>query len=236
MSISSETAETGAVRANVKEFAFEAIVRQICRLNWTALSDENLISVAWVYYYFSIQFRESLEIARQLYPEDPRLLQLDLGERDTDNLSPWPGIAAAKEKMNHDEFMRRTIGLTELSEDRRRDLTAIGQTYLSRVRATDPDTMALALASYEDGGLESVFRAILTAPHWDGPLLEAFKHFLVKHIEFDSDPEHGHGALCRHLSPDDRILPLWAEFKQMLITAAPPLTSTERLQAEAGVK
>ena len=81
----------------------------------------------------------------------------------------------------------------------------------------------MALASYEDGGLERVFRAILTAPDWNGPLQQAFRHFLTKHIRFDSDPDQGHGALCRHLTPDDRVLPLWAEFKQMLIEAVPRL-------------
>jgi hypothetical protein len=81
----------------------------------------------------------------------------------------------------------------------------------------------LALATYEDGGLERVFRAILTAPNWNGPLQQAFKHFLAEHIRFDSDPDQGHGALCRHLTPNDRVLPLWAEFKYMLIEAAPNL-------------
>ena len=42
-------------------------------------------------------------------------------------------------------------------------------------------------------------------------------------IRFDSDPDQGHGALCRHLIPDDRVLPLWAEFKHMLVEAAPNL-------------
>ena len=54
----------------------------------------------------------------------------------------------------------------------------------------------MALASYEDGGLERVFRAILTAQHWNDPVLQAFKHFLSEHIRFDSDPEQGHGALA----------------------------------------
>ena len=79
---------------------------------------------------------------------------------------------------------------------------------------------ALALATYEDGGLERVFRAILTAPNWNGPLQQAFKHFLAEHIRFDSDPNQGRGTLCRHLTPDDRVLlPLWAEFKHMLTEA-----------------
>jgi hypothetical protein len=87
----------------------------------------------------------------------------------------------------------------------------------------DQKVRALALASYEDGGLEAVFTAFLSAPTWDGPLLEAFKHFLAEHIRFDSDPNAGHGALCRHLVPDERVAPLWAEFKRILIEAAPGL-------------
>jgi hypothetical protein len=218
--MSSETVQS----ERPKQFAYEQVVNDICDLNWISLTREDLIGIAWVYYYFSIQFRESLETARKLYPDDPRLLELDRGERDTDNLSPWPGVAGIAEKMNHDEFMRRTLQLSRTSPECQNNLETIGESYLRKVRAIDARTKALALASYEDGGLESVFRAILTAQHWDGALLQAFKHFLVEHIRFDSDPEQGHGALCRHLPPDDRVVPLWEEFKQMLVKAAPRLT------------
>lgn len=232
--MSGEAMPSGSVRDQVDRFSFERVIDDICGLNWTRLSEEDLVGVAWAYYYFSMQFRECLEIARKLYPDDERLQELDRGERDTDNLSPWPGVAAAGEKMNHDEFMRRTLELRSIAEDRRRDLAAIGQIYLSKVRALDPKTRAMALASYEDGGLEKVFRAILTAPRWNGPLLRAFEHFLSEHIRFDSDPNQGHGALCRHLPPDDRILPLWSEFKEMLIRAAPRLADSVRAAAEVG--
>jgi hypothetical protein len=67
-------------------------------------------------------FRECLEIARKMYPDDERLLQLDHDERDTDNLSPWPGVAKAGEKMNHDEFMRRTLELAKIPETTNRSL------------------------------------------------------------------------------------------------------------------
>ena len=125
--------------------------------------------------------------------------------------------------MNHDEFMRRTLELAKIPEIGRIVLADIGNKYLKAVRAIDLKVRALALATYEDGGLERVFGAILTAPSWNGPLQLAFKHFLAEHIRFDSDPEQGHGALCRHLTPDDRVLPLWAEFKHMLIEATPNL-------------
>lgn len=212
-------------RSETQAPTYEQMIDAICALNWTGLTQDDVVSVAWAYYFFSIQFRECLEIARRLLPEDARLIELDRGERDTDNLSPWPGVAAAGEKMNHDEFMRRTLGLADTPESRRQALTAIGENYLATTRAIDGGIRSLALASYEDGGLERVFGAMLTAPHWDGALQKAFQHFLVKHIQFDSDPNAGHGALCRHLTPDDRIVPLWSAFKKALVDSVPRLAS-----------
>src|SRR6516164_9445913 len=148
-------------RDSLSRFAYEQVIDDICDLDWVSLTQEDLINVAWVYYYFSTQFREGLEVARNLYPDDDRLRQLDQGERDTDNLSPWPGVAAVGERMNHDEFMRRTLELTRISEHQRRKFRAIGQDYLTKTRTMDDHTRASAIASYEDGGLERVFRAIL---------------------------------------------------------------------------
>ena len=151
--------------------------------------------------------------------------ELELGECNTDNLSPWPGVADEGEKLDHDEFMRRLLDLSPGDRQRRSFIDGIGQRYLESIRQIDLDTRARSIASYEDGGLEKLFRAILTAPHWDSPLLQAFRHFLVQHIRFDEDPEQGHGALSRHLAPNDRILPLWQECKRLLVEAAPALQS-----------
>lgn len=201
----------------------DEVVQEICDLNWRNLSSDQLIDVAWTYYYFSIQFRENLEIARELLPDDPQLQELDRGERDTDNLSPYPGVVAGGERVNHDEFMRRALLLTPIDDARRLRLEDIGASYLNKVRVVDPWTRATSMASYEDGGLEKVFGSMLLAPQWDGPLLQAFKHFLEKHIEFDSDAENGHGGLCRHLPPNEGVRDLWAAFKESLVRAAPTL-------------
>ena len=125
--------------------------------------------------------------------------------------------------MNHDEFMRRTLLLSPISGERTAELKKIGEAYLAITRGMDATTSALSIASYEDGGLEQVFHAFLQAPDWDTPLLQAFKHFLTEHIKFDSDPTQGHGALSRHLAPDDRILPLWTAFRQLLVESVPNL-------------
>lgn len=202
---------------------YERVIDGICELNWSSLTEDDLINATWAYYYFSVQFRENLQVARELFPDDPKLRQLEQEECNTDNLSPWPGVAAAGETMNHDEFMARLLTLTPIKADRKASLEALGQAYLAAVREAPRVAKALSIASYEDGGLEKVFRAFLTAQHWDKPLLQAFRHFLTEHIRFDSDPEQGHGALSRHITPDDRILPLWSAFKQLLVQAVPRL-------------
>jgi len=205
--------------------SYDRVIGEICDLRWDRLTSEELTDVAWAYYYFSIQFREHLRIARAIYPLDQKLQQLEKEECDTDNLSPWPDVALADEQMDHDEFMRRLLMLAPINQARHSRLAEIGEAYLTNIRDIDPQTRAASIASYEDGGLERVFRAILTAPDWDGPLLGAFSHFLSEHIRFDSDPEQGHGALSRHIMVDDRVSLVWMEFKDLLTRSVPKLGS-----------
>ena len=199
------------------------MIDEICSLRWDDLTSEEMIAVAWGYYFFSIQFRENLGIARELHPGDSKLQRLEQEECNTSNLSPWPGVAELDEKMNHDEFMRRALELSPIPTEQEVRLRAIGATYLEAVRSADPVACALSIASYEDGGLESVFRAMLTFRNWDNDTLLAFRHFLTEHVRFDSDPDQGHGALSRHMSPDDRVLGLWEAFKEILVKCAPAL-------------
>jgi hypothetical protein len=203
--------------------AYHEIIDNICELDWHELTRDELIAAAWAYYYFSIQFRENLEVACELHVGDPKLEQLHREECDTSNLSPWPGVAEPAERMNHDEFMRRALALTHIDVETRQRLNDLGDSYLAEMRAMSPTARALSITSYEDGGLERVFKAMLQAPDWDARSLAAFRHFLVEHIRFDSDPDVGHGSLSRHFAPDDRILPAWRGFRNILVEAAPRL-------------
>jgi hypothetical protein len=203
----------------------DRVIDEICSFPWPSLSSDEMADVAWAYYFFSIQFRESLGEARRLYPEDASLEKVEAEECDTSNLSPWPGVAATGERMNHDEFMRRTLALIAFAPGRVARHVALGQRYLAGTRALRPETRAASLASYEDGGLERVFRSMLTFARWDNDLLRAFRHFLSEHVKFDCDSEQGHGALCRHITFDDSILPLWEAFRDLLLQAVPALST-----------
>jgi len=204
---------------------FERTIQSIFEMEWDTLNRDELVAVAWAYYHFSIQFRENLEAACAMFPDDPKLEQLRREECDTDNLSPWPRVAQPGEKMNHDEFMRRLLTLEPIGGDLRSRLEAVGANYLAETRVIEPVVKALSIASYEDGGLEKVFTAMLRAPDWTGESLQAFRHFLIEHIKFDSDPEAGHGSLSRHLVPDDRISPVWEAFEGLLVGAVPRLAA-----------
>ncbi len=202
-------------------FAFTDVIDQICGLRWEKLHADEVMQVAKAYYYFSVQFRENLQIACRLYPADEKLQELSAGECDTDNLSPFPGIAAAGERLDHDEFMRRLLVLQKIDQEER--LTIVGQAYLDEVRRVDEPARATSIASYEDQGLSRVFEAMLRAPDWRGAGAGAFKFFLEEHIRFDSDDDNGHGALSRHLQPDDKILPLWLGFRDLMVVSVPGL-------------
>lgn len=209
---------------------YSAIVDEIASFPWERVSAAGLARTACAYYYFSVQFRENLQIACSRFPQDPKLAELYEGECDTDNLSPFPGVAGMGERLNHDEFMRRTLLLIGRDDGDMRRVARLGLDYLKIVGSVPADARARSIASYEDGGLEAVFRAILRAQDWSAPGLAAFRHFLVKHVELDSDPDAGHGALSRHMAPDDSILPLWAAFRNLLEGAVPELAETRQLE------
>ena len=201
-------------REEAGKLEFEKIVDNICELPWENISSEDILNVALAYYFFSIQFRENLEIACRLFPDDEALKRLHKEECNTDNLSPWEDVAEDGEMLNHDEFMRRLLLLRPVANADA--LERAGELYLAQIRHIDDKTRAKSIASYEDGGLARVFGAMLRARTWEGAGQLAFKHFLEKHIEFDSPEEGGHGALSRHLMADDSILPLWSAFEHIL--------------------
>jgi hypothetical protein len=203
---------------------YMSAVDEVCNLELAALDRSQLTAVAWAYYFFSVQFRENLEVLHRKYPDDLQVQRLVQEECATDNLSPWPGVAAKAEKLNHDEFMWRTLQLGQLVDHEQQvTIEMAGEAYLARCRRMDDKTRVMSIASYECGGLERVFKAILRAPDWNSALLQAFRHFLVKHVGFDSDPEQGHGFLIRHVAPDHRVRAAWQEFRDLLITAVPRL-------------
>lgn len=104
---------------------YQSVIYDIANLNWSILTQEELIAVSGAYYYFSVQFREGLEIACELFPSDENLIELRNGECETNNLSPCPNIASDGERMNYDEFMRRVVAMAPLDPGERSRIRAV---------------------------------------------------------------------------------------------------------------
>jgi hypothetical protein len=201
----------------------QSLVREIHDFNWEDLDRPELSAIARAYYYFSIQFRENLQLACQMYSSDPQLAQLLREECDTANLSPFPGVAFPGERLDHDEFMRRLLDLPGSEVPNRSQIDAAGKRYLVTIRSLGETARAASISTYEDGGLEDIFTSILRARDWDTPMLQGFRHFLEKHILFDSDPEGGHGSMARHLAVCEDVCDLWVAFRNLLVAAVPRL-------------
>ena len=60
----SANSQEAQIACTSEGFAYELVIDDICNLKWGSLTQEDLINVAWAYYYFSTQFRESLEPIR----------------------------------------------------------------------------------------------------------------------------------------------------------------------------
>ena len=156
---------------------YQRVIDEIGNFNWRGLERNELLMACRAYYYFSKQFVDAVHIACDLYPSDQNLIGLREGECDTDNLSPYPGIAEKGEKMNHDEFMRRVVEFASLDQAARGRVDDLGREYLAEVSRMDLLTRAMALSSYEDGGLEAVFGAMLKARDWNEPSLGRVQAF-----------------------------------------------------------
>ena len=180
-------------------FAFESVIDGICAMPWERLSGDDILCVAKAYYFFSIQFRENLEIACGLRPRDANLRSLRQGECDTDNLSPYPGVTAPGERLDHDEFMKRLLAMQPLDADS--FIGNLGRAYLGRMRDMAPMARATSIASYEDGGLSRVFAAMLRAPGWGGAGRGPSPFFFQHTPPFTPDNKGGQGGPPRRLPP-----------------------------------
>jgi len=216
----------------IEGLSYKNIVQEIDGLGWENLNPDEVVRAVWAYYFFSIQFRENMFTACELFPEDEALQRLKREECDTSNLSPFPDIADFEEKLDHDEFVRRVLALAPVSEEEYVSFQMKGERYLSAIRAQDALSRALSIASYEDNGLLVVFTAMLRMPGLDVYPMDGFRHFAEAHIGFDSDADQGHGALCKGIVVDDRVTPLWQAFKDLLIDFVPGLVVRVHEKAE----
>jgi hypothetical protein len=61
----------------IEDCEYQKVIADISDLNWPDLTEAEVVQVAWAYYFFSIQFRENLNLAREIFSEDEDLIRLE---------------------------------------------------------------------------------------------------------------------------------------------------------------
>ena len=122
--------------------------------------------------------------------------------------------------MGHDHFLKRIIDKQPITDDKKQFLSELGNTYLTQLSEMSDELKSMCLVSSEDGGSKAIYQQMIKSPEecWTSPTMKAFKHFLNKHIAFDSNEGDscGHGALVRKLGINDDVTPMLKMFADCL--------------------
>lgn len=192
-----------APTSGAEPFAYKSVVRRIRLLNWENLNGEELQMVMYLSWVAAVEFAEALRLAQALYPEHHGLQQMAHGELKTKNLQLDDFTAAG----DHHEFLRHFLlkhGIIEMLEPRLGPHAAV---YLDACRALRPEIRAMTVFSREEE-LSGIFVGMLDAKDWSAPGLDAFNHYLSRHIAFDSS-QGGHHDLISNFEVDENVLPFY---------------------------
>ncbi|MDR3440146.1 hypothetical protein [Telmatospirillum sp.] len=185
-------------------FRHKAVVREIKGLNWENLDGDDLQVVMYLSYIAAVEFAEALRLALDLYPSHEGLLEMAHGELKTKNLL----LDDYRDAGDHHEFLAHFLEKHDLTEPMRQRLGRHADAYLAACRSLDENVRAMTVFSREEE-LSGIFARMLDAEDWSYPGLYAFRHYLSRHITFDSG-EGGHHDLVSSFPIDDRVYPFYA--------------------------
>lgn len=179
----------------------KALVEQIKALPWESLDPQELQQLMYLAWIAAQEFAEALRIARRLYPKDENLKRMAAGELKTKNLD----FDGYNKRGDHSEFLKNFLDKIGFQPDE--NLRRHGEEYLEACRALNDKTRAMSVFSREEE-LSGIFARILQAQDWSAPGLEAFRYFMEKHIQLDSE-EGGHHDLTKGFPVDYHVQPFY---------------------------
>lgn len=170
---------------------YQDTLNEIKLLKWNNLTKEGLENLMFISLETAKEFAESLHIALSVFPDDSLLKSMAEGELKTNNLAfgDWNHTG------DHWEFLQHFLSShTEPPEVLK---ACVG--YRKVVESLPDNIRTMSIFSRETA-LPEIFSQILASPAWKNSLpahLQAFRFYLLKHIELDSK-EGGHGDMVSH--------------------------------------
>ena len=127
------------------EPAYQRVIDEICNLNWANLERWRMLSgLCGLTTISQCNFGSVSKLRAKCIPKMNDCCNLIDGERNTDNLSPWPGVGCGWRK--NESRRVRCAGRLNSQKSRRSDgsvLSDIGNKYLKSVRAIDPKNQSI---------------------------------------------------------------------------------------------
>ncbi len=197
------TGNTPSAPENPPSPGYKHFVKLIKNLNWENLNGEELQVVMYLSWVAAVEFAEALRIALRLYPNHVGLQEMAHGELKTKNLLLDDFRIAG----DHHEFLGHFLRKHGLMETMTRKLGDQAEAYLAKCRALSESERAMTVFSREDE-LSGIFARILDAKDWSAQGLYAFRHYLSRHITFDTGAG-GHHDLTSDFPVDERVRPFY---------------------------
>ncbi len=180
---------------------YKEVVAEIRGLNWKSLQEPQLERLMQISHGAAEEFAEALRIGLQVYKSDDNLQQMARGELKANNLKHGD----YDKRGDHSEFLAHFL------EREGSQLSPEVQDAIQKYRVIcsnlTPEVRAKTVFSREEE-LSGIFAAILCNEHWSTETLQAFRYYLQKHIELDSE-DGGHADLVSAYEIDDVVLPFY---------------------------
>jgi Protein of unknown function (DUF3050) len=201
------TAETPVQtdRSDQTLYEYKRWVEKIVSLPFEDLGSRELVQVCYLSWVSAVEFAEALRLAQDAYGDHAGLQEMIEGELQTDNLSYGDYSRAG----DHFEFLAHFLDKQGGRGEFDAELGDVAAEYLAACQALPPHIRAMSVFSREEE-LSRIFERVLDAPEerWDLPVLGAYRYYLQRHIELDSE-EGGHADLISDIAVDDHVAPFY---------------------------
>ncbi len=183
------------------DLEYKKVVGDITNLNWKSLEEPQLMRLMYLSRAAAVEFAEALREGLKVYKQDPDLQGMARGELKTDNLR----FSDYEKRGDHWEFLDHFLTKAGYTPDA--GLKDSANRYIETCRKMDSKVRAHTVFSREHE-LGAIFDAILQNEHWTTETLLAYRHFMERHIQLDTE-EGGHGDAVSKYPIDDSVLPFY---------------------------